>query len=81
MLDLVMEKMARSPISPVAWYSFLSLVRQQSKVNTQVDHGTAVNLPHSPPLVTPTNARVPPHTLSYSKHIDKNGVHNMHLLS
>ncbi len=33
MLDLVMEEVAMvTPTSPVAWYFFLSLVRQQSKV-------------------------------------------------
>ena len=33
MLDLVMEEVAMvTPTYPVAWYFFLSLVRQQSKV-------------------------------------------------
>ena len=56
-----------TPTSPVARYFSLSLVRQQSKVKTQVDRGTFSHVHRtSHPPVTPTNAHVPPHTLSYT---------------
>ena len=51
-----------SPSTLATWYFSLSLVRQQSKVNIQVDRDMkVVSLPHSPPPVTPSNAHVPPH--------------------